>query len=539
MSELDEAGVHLTDAAERGDRAGAWQAAGRLLPLLSDLERPLNPLTVRHLVWSGGAIRRWFDIAELLAGAAALRADATPDLRRLHAHMLLERGFSQEALARLTALLSDPALSPKDRSEAVGHVGRINKDRFIAASAAGDKKGAKTFLKQALDAYLPWYAANPASVWHGINAVALLARREARSIRRDAAEEAVRIAREIVVEVPRQDPHSADQYSAATLVETYVALGDYAASLGLLRTHVANPSVNAFSFANLLRQFVQVWQLDQRPQPAPQLLDLLRAALMRKEGGVLNMSGSDVQRARDSAAGASLEAVFGTDRFDSLENYRRGLDRCACVARIGRSLETGVGTGFLVPGKLLSERFGEAFLLVTNAHVVSLREEQRQKGALHPSEAVVTFAAMDGVPPDKEFGLGKLVFSSPPGQLDVTVAEMSEAVAPKTPYAVAQVLPARGSDAQVRVIGHPSGRGLSISVNKLLDHQDPKMHYRTATEGGSSGSPVFNQDWRLIGLHHAGGDAVPRLNGEAGTYQANEGIWIGAIRDAVSAAPGT
>ncbi len=537
MSEFEKAGVELTAAAERGDRAGAWQAVGRLLPLLSDLERPLNPPTVRHLVWSGGAVRRWFDIAELLAGAAALRADATSDVRRLHAQMLLERGFSDEALARLGALLIDPALSAKDRSEAVGHVGHINKDRFIAASAAGDKKAAKAFLRQALDAYLSWYAGNPASVWHGINAVALLARREARSIRKDAAEEAARIAREILVEVPRQDPHSADQYSAATLVEAYIALGDYASSLRLMRTHVANPSVNAFSLANLLRQFVQVWQLDQRPQPAPQLLDLLRAALMRKEGGVLNMSGGDVQRARDVAAGTALEAVFGTDRFDSLENYRRGLDRCACVARIGRSVETGVGTGFVVPGKLLSERLGEAFLLVTNAHVVSLKEEQRQKGALHPSEAVVTFAAMDGVPADKEFGLGKLVFSSPPDQLDVTVAEMSEAVAPRMSYAAAQVLPVRGSEAQVRVIGHPSGRGLSISVNKLLDHQDPKLHYRTATEGGSSGSPVFNQDWRLIGLHHAGGDAVPRLNGDAGTYQANEGIWIGAICQAIGRNP--
>jgi trypsin-like peptidase/tetratricopeptide repeat protein len=534
MSALDDAGVRLTEAAKRGDRMAAWLAAGELVPILADPERPPDPKTVRHLVWNGGAKYRWFDIAELLAGAAATRAGATPAVRRLHAQMLLERGFYDEALARIDALLRDPALSRKDRSEAAGHAGRIHKDRFLAASRDGDQKAARAFLEHALDAYLGWYTGDPTSVWHGINAVALLARREARSIQNDAAEEAVRIAREILAEVPRQDPQSTDQYSAATLIEVHVALGDYPSALALLQKHTANPQVNAFSLANLLRQFVQVWQLDQRPGLAPQLLDVLRAELLRKENGVVNISGGDVQRARESAAGTSLEAVFGADRFDSLENYRRGLERCACVARIGRSIETGVGTGFVAPGKLLSEKLGEAFVLVTNAHVVSEQDAQRQQGALHPSEAVVTFAAMDGVPPDKEFGIRKLLFSSPPDALDVTVAELSEAVAPGIPYTTAAVLPARGSEAQVRVIGHPSGRGLSLSVNKLLDHQAPKLHYRTATEGGSSGSPVFNQEWKLIGLHHAGGDAVPRLNGEPGTYQANEGIWIHAIRQAMS-----
>ena len=40
---------------------------------------------------------------------------------------------------------------------------------------------------------------------------------------------------------------------------------------------------------------------------------------------------------------------------------------------------------------------------------------------------------------------------------------------------------------------------------------------------------MFNQNWKLITLHHAGGAAVSGLNGEAGTYEANEGIWIQEI----------
>src|SRR5262249_44796144 len=103
-------------------------------------------------------------------------------------------------------------------------------------------------------------------------------------------------------------------------------------------------------------------------------------------------------------------------------------------------------------------------------------------------------------------------------------------------YPIAPALPVIEEDSHQRVyiIGHPSGGDLSFSIhdNLLLDYQDSLLHYRTPTEGGSSGSPVFNQQWRLIGLHHKGGEHMRRLNGKPGTYAANEGIWIRSIIDA-------
>ncbi len=172
-------------------------------------------------------------------------------------------------------------------------------------------------------------------------------------------------------------------------------------------------------------------------------------------------------------------------------------------------------------------------MLVTNAHVISAREAERQANAVHPSEAVVTFAVLDDVAPTKEFGVSRVLLFRPPDDLDVTVAELTEPVSPRVALPVSAVLPTRGSEAQVRVIGHPSGRGLSFSSGRFLDHQAPKVHYRAATEGGSSGGPVFSHEWRLIGVHHAGGEAMPKLNGQAGTYEANEGIWVQAIREAL------
>jgi V8-like Glu-specific endopeptidase len=67
--------------------------------------------------------------------------------------------------------------------------------------------------------------------------------------------------------------------------------------------------------------------------------------------------------------------------------------------------------------------------------------------------------------------------------------------------------------------------------NLLLDYQDPRIHYRTPTEGGSSGSPVFNQQWELVGLHHKGQKDMKKLNNKGGVYDANEGIWIQTIID--------
>lgn len=259
------------------------------------------------------------------------------------------------------------------------------------------------------------------------------------------------------------------------------------------------------------------------------MLALASAAVLERRDGALHLSSGDLQRARQ----VEYEAVFGADRFESFENYRRGLDRCSSVARIGRGADTGIGSGFVLPGRLLSEKLDDRFVLVTNAHVISDSDHERQAGALHPSEAVVTFAALEGAGRDRELGVARLLCSSPPHEHDVVVAELSEPVAPTSAFPIAGVLPVAGSQAPVRIIGHPSGRGLSLSVNHLLDHEAPRLHYRTATEGGSSGSPVFNQDWKLIGLHHAGGDAVPRLNGQPGTYQANEGIWIKSICDVV------
>jgi V8-like Glu-specific endopeptidase len=105
-------------------------------------------------------------------------------------------------------------------------------------------------------------------------------------------------------------------------------------------------------------------------------------------------------------------------------------------------------------------------------------------------------------------------------------------------YPVSEHLPAIGPPPteKVFIIGHPGGNTLTLSLfdNLLLYHdQTSKLHYRTSTDLGSSGSPVFNDQWNLIALHH-GAVANRKIPDTNETYSANEGIWIQAIRKKIA-----
>jgi hypothetical protein len=164
---------------------------------------------------------------------------------------------------------------------------------------------------------------------------------------------------------------------------------------------------------------------------------------------------------------------------------------------------------------------------------------------LPPGEAEVVFEAVD---PMRAYGVAEIVWSSPVEQHDASLLRLDSAVAGVRPLPIAPALPVLDDTARVYVIGHPGGRDLSFSFqdNELLDHEGApagqpqipgvcRLHYRAPTEGGSSGSPVFNSRlWQVIALHHLGGKlGVRRLNGKEGTYGANEGIALRSIIEAM------
>ena len=73
----------------------------------------------------------------------------------------------------------------------------------------------------------------------------------------------------------------------------------------------------------------------------------------------------------------------------------------------------------------------------------------------------------------------------------------------------------------VTIIQHPSGERKQIALreNQVVDVLDNFLHYQTDTSPGSSGSPVFNDQWEIVALHHSG---VPKKD-SAGRILARDG----------------
>ena len=84
----------------------------------------------------------------------------------------------------------------------------------------------------------------------------------------------------------------------------------------------------------------------------------------------------------------------------------------------------------------------------------------------------------------------------------------------------------------VTIVQHPRGlkKQVALRENKFVDIADPFVHYTTDTEPGSSGSPVFNDQWEVVALHHAG---VPAPEHEETGGYINEGILVRKIMEFV------
>jgi len=477
-----------------------------------------------------GILRRkcYFDLLQRVADAFLRTEQTSFQISRQYAQSMIDQGNLTAAVATLEALVQKAAEDPEESAEARGLLGRVRKQQYVNAGEPKSRRNQRVLWK-AVEAYYDVYKEDRKRLWHGINAVALLARARRDGVEVEGFPAPKTLAEEILATLTaRANEGPLPAWDLATAAEAAVALGRDAEALGWTVKYIRSEGTDAFELSSTLRQLRELWQLQEDTEPGASLLPVLRSQLLQRQGGQISVKATEVKDALQEASNASqsktLQKILGDTGMETLRWYRLGLERSLAVARIETETEA-VGTGFMVRGKDFNEEFGEELLLLTNAHVVS--DDPKVQKALRPAEALVRFETLD----NKTCRVTKLLWTSSPDDLDATLLRLEEQPAGFKPYPVAPALPLPDGQQRVYIIGHPGGRELSISLNDnlLLDWQDPWLHYRTPTEGGSSGSPVFNHDWRLIGLHHAGDLNMRKLNGKDGTYAANEGIWIQTI----------
>lgn len=538
--------ARVAAAVDAFDRERTAELCAELVDRIEQGEEPQEKLGRKVLA----ALRRkcYFDLMEQVADTLRSCGFDDNQVRRQYAQALIDQGKLSAAVYVLELLESRTADDPEENAEVRGLLGRVYKQQYV--NAARDNPQAKgnpltlRHLRRAVRIYDEVYRLAPAEhLWHGINTVALVSRARRDRVTLDAEPDAGQVARQILATIEAKEAKQAVSgemlyaWDMATAMEASVALGDYERAWAWLGRYIENPKADGFELSSTERQLREVWELTVESPPGASLLPVLEAAALKRKFGRVLLPGAQV--AETIRQTLRLEQRFSSERWVSFPWYRMGLERFCAVAQIRKKLGGGTGTGFIVRGGDLAPALGDELLLLTNAHVVSddpavLRSHPR---ALPPERVVAAFEALETAG-DRTFEVAEALWTSPPEELDATLLRLDRPVTPCRPYPVAERLPQQNGDKKVYVIGHPLGEGLSISLsdNHLLGYDDRLLHYRAPTEGGSSGSPVFDDGWELIGLHHGGGRELRRLDGRPGTYQANEGIQIQRIAAAVQAA---
>jgi V8-like Glu-specific endopeptidase len=192
--------------------------------------------------------------------------------------------------------------------------------------------------------------------------------------------------------------------------------------------------------------------------------------------------------------------------------------------RVGRAVAYLTTPGWSGTGFLISED-----LLITNAHVIPDRGTAvgaRVRFNFQRSWSGRAREVSEWRPKDDG------VFLSSP-ELDFTIVEL--AGSPGREWGWLPLRPATSvkRDDRVNIIQHAGGlhKQISFQNNFVVYVGVPLIQYVTSTLPGSSGSPVLDDRWQVVALHHAGGNLLEPSSGQH--YFRNEGILSSAILQAL------
>ncbi len=245
---------------------------------------------------------------------------------------------------------------------------------------------------------------------------------------------------------------------------------------------------------------------------------------------------SEVIERRESESGPRVRALVapGPERiignsvdFVGVSFFEQGRRAARAVARIATRSGQPLGTGSLVSGRLL----------LTNNHVIGAAGEAAPLVAEFDYELDGAGRAREAT--RFEFDPATFFVTDDQDDLDYTLIALGRRLSGNRSLAYFGWLPL--SDAPdkhalgevANIIQHPDGRYKEVVLreNRLVSRLETVLHYDADTEPGASGSPVFNNEWVVIALHHWGGAWRQRVgeNGGPASNEINEGIRASAI----------
>jgi hypothetical protein len=95
-----------------------------------------------------------------------------------HHAMALNRRNQATDRSRAITLLEQYIRETGGDGDVYGSLGRIHKDRYLEAVAAGDAVSARSYLNSAIEAYRSGFEREPTNYYPGVNAITLLLRRD-------------------------------------------------------------------------------------------------------------------------------------------------------------------------------------------------------------------------------------------------------------------------------------------------------------------------------------------------------------------------
>lgn len=197
------------------------------------------------------------------------------------------------------------------------------------------------------------------------------------------------------------------------------------------------------------------------------------------------------------------ERIIGNNDLVSINYLTLGYIASRAVCRIHvknfKGGNEGYGTGFLItPNLLLTNNH----ILVDSGFAVNSFAEFNYEYNLKGSPANSIFFDFD---PEKFFYTNK--------ELDYTVVAIKSTSKTRnrsiSEFGYLKLSEERNTavvSEYVSIIQHPGGgyKQIAIRENEVLTKNENFITYMTDTAQGSSGSPVFNDQWQVVALHHSG-----------------------------------